>query len=201
MGQIDRDQDYLLVQKCLEGSEAAWQAFYSKYVGLMRNVVRKYGILSNEDVQDIVQTSFLTLTSALRSFDPQNSLAHFVCMITERALIDDIRKSKAAKRSGETQSIDTHDGADENAVSIKSEARGQDVSLEQAQLAVKLRACLEEMDARCRELIRLRYYQELSFTEIAQLLKVNENTLNVQTRRCLGKLKEKYALSEKGTGS
>jgi RNA polymerase sigma factor (sigma-70 family) len=189
MAQINRDQDYALVKQCIAGSEEAWQAFYAKYIGLMRNVVRKYSGLSQEDSQDIVQSAFLALTSALNGYDPKNSLAHFICVITERALIDELRRAKAAKRRAETQAIEHCDNSDETALDIASTIEPQDSQLEKAELAEKLKVALDGMDDKCRELIRLRYYKELSFAEIAAILGTNENTVNVQTRRCLQKLK------------
>ncbi len=198
MAQINRDQDYALVKQCIAGSEEAWRQFYTKYIGLMRNVVRKYSGLSQSDSQDILQSAFLTLTSALNGYDPKNSLAHFVCVVTERTLIDELRKTKAAKRKADTQAIEHCDNSDETALDITSNIEPQDCQLEKAELAEKLKEALDGMDEKCRELIRLRYYKELSFGEIAAILGTNENTVNVQTRRCLQKLKTRCNALEKG---
>ncbi len=198
MAKIDKAQDYELVKECLAGSEAAWGRFYSKYVGLMRNVARKYHGLSISDSQDIVQSAFVVLTTALANFDPKNSLTHFVCMITERVLIDELRKEKAAKRRAETQSVEHMDDSDEVSLIVKSTLDPQDTLFEKAEHAEKLKAALDQIDVKCRELIRMRYYKDMSFGEIAAVSGVNENTLNVQTRRCLEKLKLRFHALEKG---
>jgi len=191
-----QNKDYLLVQECLCGSEKAWNEFYSRFIGLMRNVVRRHANLSNEDVQDITQSAFLELTSALRKYDPEQPLHSFVCLVTERILIDEYRRGKAAKRSGRTESLAHHDEQQEGTTVVRSSLAGQDEQVEQAELAWSLKTAFGELDAKCRELIRLRYYDELPFAEMAQLVGATENTVTVQTRRCLDKLRARYRARE-----
>jgi RNA polymerase sigma factor (sigma-70 family) len=200
MGRRDENLDRLLVQQCIAGSEAAWQEFYARFVGLIRSVIRRQTRLTPADVQDIEQLVFLDLTTALHGYDSESSLPHFVCVITERVLIDEFRKTKAAKRHAETQVIDHHDGNEEGAVIVKSDLEAQDSQMERVELSLHLKSAMDELDARCRELIRLRYYKELPFGEISETLGVSENTLTVQTRRCLDKLRTAFQdIERRGT--
>lgn len=187
------DKDYLLVQQCLMGSETAWREFYSKFVNLVKTVIkRKAPVLSPTDLQDVVQCVFLELTSALNNFSRGNSLSGFVCMISERVTIDQYRKTVAAKRAGAVESIDHHDGDDEYATTVTADTPLQDTQMEQAELAERLNDSLQRMDEKCRNLLRMRYLNELSFNEISRETGVAENTLMVQTRRCLDKLRSTY---------
>jgi RNA polymerase sigma factor (sigma-70 family) len=192
MGQIDKNEDTLLVNDCIAGSEEAWRKFYSKYIGLMRNVARKFRGSSGMDSEDIVQSAFLTLSTALQSFDGNSSLSHFVCMITERVLIDELRKGNAAKRKAETQPVEHLEKSDDGSMVLASEHDSQEMVLEKAQVSLKLRKALSTIDEKCRNLLNMRYFQDMSFAEISGILGINENTLNVQTRRCLEKLRSKY---------
>lgn len=197
MRQFKRGQDLKLVQECLAGVEEAWQEFYMRFVGLVKNIIRRHMVVSSVDSQDLVQSAFLALTSALNSYDPNTPLPHFVCMITERVLIDELRRSRAAKRHGETQSIQHHDESEEGVVIVKSEIEPQDRQMEKAELVAQLKKAFDELDPKCQELIRLRYYKELSFSEMADILDASENTLTVQTRRCLDKLRNIYKICER----
>lgn len=190
------NKDYLLVQECLCGSEKAWNEFYGRFIGLMRNVVRRHANLSWEDVQDITQSAFLELTSALRNYDPKQPLHSFVCLVTQRVLIDEYRKGRAAKRSARTESLAHHDDPEEGTTVVRSNLEGQDEQVERAELVWSLKTAFGELDTRCRELIRLRYYDDLPFAEMAQLAGVTENTITVQTRRCLDKLRATYRARE-----
>jgi len=184
--------DALLVQECLRGSQEAWNEFYTRFIGLIRNVVRKRRALSPSDVEDFTQSAFLELASALKSYVSGNSLTGFVCTVTERVLIDEFRRTKASKRDGQTEAIDHHDGDLEGATMIASNAEPQDSQMERAELASRLRTALGELDPKCRELIELRYLQEMPFNEVAKIKGATENTVTVQTKRCLDKLKGVY---------
>lgn len=201
MALYGKTPDTLLVRECLAGSEEAWNEFYTRFIGLIRNVVRKSRSLSPSDVEDITQSAFLELASALKSYMSGNSLTGFVCTVTERVLIDEFRKKRASKRDGQTESIDHHDGDQEGAtVMIASDTEPQDRQMERAQLVSQLRTALDGLDPRCRELIELRYLQEMPFNEVAKIQGATENTVTVQTRRCLDKLKAMYQeLERRGT--
>jgi RNA polymerase sigma-70 factor, ECF subfamily len=192
MGMRDENQDQLLVQDCLAGSETSWNQFYSRFVGLIRSVVRRQAGLSPADVEDFTQSTFLALATSLNNYDAKHSLARFVCLVTERVLIDEYRRTKAAKRDAVTESVEHHDGNEEGTRMVQSELESPDRQMERAQLVSHLRGALGGLDPRCRELIHLRYYDELPFSEIAAIVGITENTLTVQTRRCLEKLKSVY---------
>jgi RNA polymerase sigma factor (sigma-70 family) len=61
-----------------------------------------------------------------------------------------------------------------------------------------LMGAFKELGEKCRQLVRLRYLQELSFKEIAGLLGTKEKTLAVQAGRCLRELKALYLKVEQG---
>jgi RNA polymerase sigma-70 factor (ECF subfamily) len=196
VGKKIEDEDLLLVQECVTGSEKAWREFYSRFIGLMRNVVRRQTGLSPYEVDDITQSAFLSLATGLRGYDATHSLTSFVCLVTERVLIDEYRKIKAVKRDAETEAIDHHDSVRDGSIMIASDVDPQDIQIEKYELASILREAVDRLDAGCRELLTLRYYHDLSFGEIAHKLGVVENTLNVRTRRCLDKLRAAYSIAQ-----
>jgi RNA polymerase sigma-70 factor (ECF subfamily) len=192
MALYGKTPDANLVQECLQGSQEAWNEFYTRFIGLIRNIVRKRRGLLPSDVEDVTQSSFLELASALKRYVPGNSLTGFVCTVTERVLIDEFRKAKASKRDGQTEPIEHHDGDQEGAIMIASGADPQDSQMEKAQLVARLRTALGELDPKCRELIELRYLQEMPFNELARIKGATENTVTVQTKRCLDRLRGVY---------
>lgn len=190
MHRRSESEDQALVAKCLDGSEDAWKDFYARFVGLIRAVVRKCGRPGPADVEDMTQSTFLALATALRNYDVAQSLPKFICLVAKRVAIDEYRKTRAVKRDGEVQvNVD----GDEEAVSpFAAESDRLDERLEKAELVQRLRAALSSLDVKCRDLITQRYFRELSFKEIAQSVGVTENTVTVQTRRCLDSLKAKF---------
>jgi RNA polymerase sigma factor (sigma-70 family) len=196
MEKCSRSQDEVLVRACLSGSEVAWQEFYSRFIGLMRSVVKKRYILCKEDVEDITQSAFVSLATALNNFDYEQSLPRFVCVITERVAIDEYRKRTAARRNAEAQNGQPEPNSD-----VSPEARFDidlpDQQMERAEMASCLGVALKQLDPSCRELLTLRYLKDRSYKEIAEIHGVSENTLTVQTRRCLEKLRVKFREAER----
>jgi RNA polymerase sigma-70 factor (ECF subfamily) len=188
---VDND-DFLLVKECLNGSEKAWQEFYSRFIILMRNVIRRHGGFTSLEMDDVTQSAFLSLTSALQNYDGKHPLSSFVCLITQRVLIDEIRKMKAVKRESETEPIDHHDSLGDGLRMVPSGVETADVQIERFENAEALRTAMERIDSDCRELLSLRYLGEMPFSEIATVLGVTENTLNVRAGRCLNKLRTAY---------
>ncbi len=184
------EQDHRLVRECLAGSEYAWKEFYSRFVGLIRSVISKRSWFHAEDVEDLTQTTFLTLITALGNYDFQNSLTRFVCVIADRVAIDQYRKTVAAKREAETETTEALENMAGTGL-VESYPNPHDQQLETAQMIHKLRDALAGLDDKCRQLVELRYLQELSFSEIGEKTRTTENTATVQTRRCLEKLRTK----------
>jgi RNA polymerase sigma-70 factor (ECF subfamily) len=183
----NRDEDVRLVRECLTGSQDAWATFYGRFVGLMKAVAHRKAGLSPEDTEDAVQTAFLELVDALPSYDSSQSLPRFVGLVMERALIDRHRKATAAKRDADVELTDAWETKAD--ASLESEPN-QETLLEKAESAAEVRKALDALEGGCRDLISMRFIEELSFAQIAQRIGVTENTAAVKTGRCVSRLRE-----------
>lgn len=185
-------EDRGLVEQCLAGSKAAWDEFYDRYVLLVRKVIQRHVRCSESDLQDMVQNVFLALFTALKTYDHQYPLSKFVWVVGERVCIDEYRKATANKRDGQQVPVNHHDHGDEGATMVPSNLDMQDNQVAKAELVQLLRLAFRQLGDKCRELLRLRYIEELSFKEIIPLLGGKEKTLAVQAGRCLDELKAIY---------
>lgn len=189
---MKRENEQKLLQSCIEGSETAWRKFYQTYVGLVRSVVKKKIGPAYQESDDMVQEVFVMIVSSLRSYDPKYTVAKFVCMIAERACIDMYRRKKAQKRSAYTEPLDHHDGEYDGAVTLTSDGRSPEEEVANYEDMNLLRTAINSIGARCRELLRLRYYDETPYKEICTMQGGKENTLAVRLRSCLDQLSRKY---------
>jgi RNA polymerase sigma factor (sigma-70 family) len=192
-----QSRDHHIVRQCLSGSERAWEEFYDRFVGLMRSVVGKSGHLSKEDVDDITQSAFLSMTSALENYDFHQSLPRFVCVVTERVLVDEYRSRSASKRGSDAEMVDLDDSVQDGIVNPGGDSHRQDIKMQRAQEGALLTDALRGLDPRCRRLIELRYFGELPFEEIAGILGSTKNTQIVAIRRCLEKLRTSFRRSQR----
>ena len=186
------NQDNLLVGSCLTGSEEAWNQFYARYVGLVRNIVRrKLGYLV-DDVDDVTQNVFANLVSSLPNYDRKYSLIKFISTIAERACIQEFRSLTASKRDANWEPLDLHDGGIDAGKSVKSNEPSQEERLAWEQRVVILRTAMNSLDPKCRRILRLRFYEELAYKEMSEIIDTPANTLAVQTKRCVHELAEVY---------
>lgn len=183
------NQDMELIHRCVNGSEEAWNELYNKYVSLVRSVVKRRLWFAPNDVEDLSQTVFASLIDSLGKYDGSVSLARFICVIAERACIQQYRKFTAAKRDAQTMNVESHDRTDEEAHVPKVEEDSPETLVEKSELAGMLKVSLRALDPDCRQLLKYRYYEELRFKEISVKMNASENTLTVRARRCLEALK------------
>ncbi len=190
-----------LVRECLSGSQDAWNEFHRKFSGLIRSVVVRRLGFNRDQLEDICQDALVALVSALQTYDSSHSLAKFVCVVTERVCIDQYRFNSAGKRAGDTQSLDHHDIDNVRNPSTASADALQDERLSSAQQAHLLRLSIRRLAQKCRELLKMRFEQELQFKEIALVMQSTENAVTVQTKRCIDELRARYAeIQQKGAG-
>jgi RNA polymerase sigma factor (sigma-70 family) len=188
MANSTQERDILLVQECLAGSEAAWDEFYRRYVGLVRSVVSRRSGSALQDVEDVTQDAFTDLIAALHTYDAAYPLSKFVAVVSERACIQHYRRRTAAKRAWPIDSTEGIESDVEPTRHLVSEGTSQEQQLSDAELAEMLKRAFRRLGDRCRQLLRLRYYEEIPYKEISLIFAATENTLTVQVKRCLDDL-------------
>ncbi|MFH1117698.1 MAG: sigma-70 family RNA polymerase sigma factor, partial [Pseudomonadota bacterium] len=189
MGMRNRSDEIQLVSECLSGSEEAWNDLYHGYVALVRKTIQRKSVLLPHDVDDLVQSTFLELVESVHGYDHSWSLARFICVIAERTVAQEFRRRAAAKRGGGPAPVRYVEDYGETGIEMIPDSRLLEDAFAQAELKVLLRRGLGTLDPKCRELLRLRYVEQLPFKEIAELLGSREKSLSVQTRRCLDALR------------
>jgi len=187
------DQEFALVLQCLSGSNEAWNVFYHRFFRLVRTIVVRQPAIPREDIEDVTQSAFLALVKGLKDYDGTYPLSKFVSIVAHRVCIGHYRQLSASKRSGEHRPIRELSSDSQEGCVMTSANACQEELLAREELVLILKKSLEQIGLRCRRLLELRYLEELPFGEIAEMLGVKENTLTVQTKRCLEQLSSEYA--------
>ena len=191
-----QDRDILLVKKVRSGSEEGWTELYGRFHVLVREVVRRQAWNpSKHDVEDVSQNVFLELLATAPHWTTMTERT--TCRSSSAPLPGGWPSEKSAdgrpiKRSGPGNPVAHHDGSDEAASVLVSEDLSQEKQLELAELKEMLKEALWRLSSKCREIIRLRDYELLSFKEMEQETGTKENTLTVQRKRCLDELRAVY---------
>ena len=194
------DSDLILVKQCLSGSNEAWSLFYSRFFHLVRSIIIRQPAIPREDIDDVVQSVFLALVKGLKAYDGEYPLSKFISIVAQRVCIGHYRQLSASKRAGVQRSVtEQWSGAQEISGMMYTDGCQEEI-LSREELVKILKKSLEQLGLRCRRLLELRYLEELSFGEIAKQLGVKENTLTVQTKRCIEQLTLEYSKVIKQVG-
>lgn len=186
-----------LIARCNHGDTEAWEELYARYHGKIVSVVKRFARHGSDEAHDLVQEVFVHLMKALKTYDDTRSPEAYILEIARRVGIGRLRKESAAKRGGDNPGhvlLDAHDaGPEEGRAAIADPGRNQQEAMEKAQEKRLLRSALRLISEACRDLLRLRYEEGLSYKEIAAQMGVKEGALRVRAQRCLQALSAAYS--------
>ena len=134
---------------------------------------------SDRDVaKDITQETFTKTWEFLQKGEEVLNLRSFLYQVMRNIIIDYYRKKKSLSLDKQLeQGIDVSETNKESQVYERSEEKE----------AIRKLNSLEEM---YREILELRFIQDLSVNEIAEMLKVSPNVVSVRINRGLEKLRQ-----------
>lgn len=165
---IQTRDDFELVNAIQQGDEKAFEELVRKYQRQVANVI--YLTLgSREDVDDLTQEVFIRVHRSISRFEFEASLFAWIYRIAVNISIDEIRRRKIKKTfSLEFFSEKTlHDEWKTKAHDSPSDRmlRGEKEQI--------VRRAIEKLSPVHRTVIILREYEELSYDEIAAVLKIS----------------------------
>jgi RNA polymerase sigma factor (sigma-70 family) len=176
-----------LVEDCLNGDSAAWETLVVRYQRLIYSIPVKLGF-SQDDAADVFQSICLKLVEKLESLRDHNKLGSWLITATTRECW---RKSALSRRevpgslpTGDLQDDDLASLAGERLLPVETQ-----LIIEQQQL---IREAVSKLPERCRLLITMLFYEkdELSYADIARLMKMPVASVGPTRARCLQKLKK-----------
>ena len=160
--------------------QKAFHKLMNKYRDSIYFMVLKM-VHNRDDADDITIESFGKAFNKLEAYDPKYAFSTWLFKIATNNCIDFIRKKRL-----ETTSLDEpmgNEDGDEMHMDVKSEALNPEEKYIRKQRAVSIRGTISKLDDKYRHLIELRYYQELSYEEIAKELNIPLGTVKAQLFR------------------
>lgn len=174
-------KDLELVKLAVEKRDQnAFAKLMSRYKDSIFFMVLKM-VHNRDDAEDITMESFSKAFNNIDKYDQRYAFSTWLFKIATNNSIDFIRKKRL-----DTTSIDKtteNDKGDEISIDVKSDAANPEETMMKAQRAFSVRGSLSKLDPKYRQLIELRYYEELSYEEIAEQLDLPLGTVKAQLFR------------------
>jgi RNA polymerase sigma factor (sigma-70 family) len=182
------DQDARLVLDYLDGVDpTAWDRLLDRYAWLIQAVIRRYH-LSAEDEADVYQDVCLAFWHELPRLRDRGRIGPWLTTVTGRRAWD-TRRRLARELVGALPS----DDADELSTleRIADRGPGPEERVEHDELRHAVRAAIEQLTPRWRELVEALYFGDGgSYAEIAARLGYSMNSIGPIRGRCLQELRQ-----------
>lgn len=172
---MNNEQDIL--RRAQQGDSEAFRLLVEAYqTQVYRLALRMCGEAAADDV---TQEAFLAAWRALPEFRGTCRFSTWLYRLTTNAAIDCLRREKRHRGTDDLDGVELPDGGDTpQETAERSETRNA------------VRAALCQLTDEHREVLLLRYMQDLDYGEIARALRISEGTVKSRINRAKARLKE-----------
>jgi RNA polymerase sigma factor (sigma-70 family) len=171
--------DFHLVVKARAGSQKAYADLMQRYKDSIYFMVLKM-VNNKEDAMDLTVETFAKAFEKLDKYQPEYAFSTWLFRVATNNCIDFIRKKKLNTTS--IHGMIDEDG-EEQQLQIKADVLNPEESSIKKQQTEELKLLIQSLPPRYRNLITLRYFDELSYEEIAQQLDLPLGTVKAQLFR------------------
>ncbi|MCE3234673.1 MAG: sigW 1 [Vampirovibrio sp.] len=171
-----------LVERAVQGDQKAFRQLVNRYLPLVYNYL--YRMTQNHEVsEEMAQEAFVKAYKNLKSFDKRRSFKPWILRIASNAAISELRRQSkvvslnALEEEGQWGEAN-HQPEEDTVTRLERKLSSEEV--------VKV---LDRLDPKYRQVLLLRYQNELSYDEIAQAMEIPLNTVRTWLKRGMDKLK------------
>ena len=182
-------EDMELVEKARKGDQYAYSVLMARYKDSINFMLLKM-VHNRDDADDLTIEAFGKAFLHLEKYTPDFAFSTWLFKIALNNAIDFIRKKKL-------KTLSLNDENDESSKyvfsKIKTSALDPEESIIKDQRAGIMRTILDELNPKYKTLIEMRYFEELSYEEIAEKLNMPLGTVKAQLFRARNFLYELLA--------
>ncbi len=197
-------QDEALLMRLAEGDEQALAQAFSQHRERLWQMVHfrlDSRLAGRVDEDDVLQEAYLDAATRLRHFEDRGTSSVFLWlrMIVGQTLVDTHRRHFGARMRSVRREVSIQHmyGPQATSVSIASRLLGRFTSPShaamRAELSDQLEAALAEMDPIDQEVLALRHFEELTNSEVAEVLGIQQKAASIRYVRALKRLKQVLA--------
>lgn len=182
MTEIEKElSDETLAKNVQGGDHPSFALLIDRYQAKMERYAKRF-FQDREDVTDMVQDVFVKTYVNINSFDPGQRFSPWIYRIAHNTFVNKISWKSVRK----LVSIDSDEIFTLSLASNENVERESIKREEKEQIDKHINA----LDEKYREPILLFFYEELSYEEIAEVLKIPINTVGIRILRGKEKLKK-----------
>jgi len=168
--------DQKLVERCLQGDDAAWEMVVSTYGKRIFNLSFRY-TNRREEAEDLTQEVFIRIYQNLKSYRSEaGSFQNWLLRVARNLIIDHYRQARRFPQAGGSEELETMNIKDEKVPNPHRVA-------EQVEASRFLQDGLQSLSPELKEAIVLRDLEGMAYQDIAEVLAVPEGTVKSRINR------------------
>lgn len=173
--------DYQWIRRAVNGDQKAYAVLLERYRQPIRQMVRRM-VQNDEDVEDLTIEAFGKAFRKLGTYSPDFAFSTWLYRIAVNNCIDYIRKRRLFFYSLDEPGIGT-DSTEPFQEAIRCRSLNPEEQVVRRQRLQITRQLLGQLSEKYRLMIELRYFEELSYDEIANVLNIPLGTVKAQLFR------------------
>lgn len=174
--------DEELASRVKKGEVDSFQELMERYEKKIFSYVRRF-LNNHDDARDLTQDVFIKVFKNIQSFDEEKRFSPWIYRIAHNEAVNTIKKKiREPLNFFDPELLFPHP--------LSSESPQDDA--EKREIKKALEECLEEIEEKYKEVLILRYFEDMDYKDIAEILKVPVVTVGVRLNRGKAKLKEIY---------
>jgi len=178
--------DLKIIESCLLGNTQMFSRLIDKYKNMVYNLAYRMSNDSHE-AEDISQEAFLRAYQSLARFNPSYKFSTWLYQITVNIIRDKFKRKKIDYVSLDTP-IETDDSEFYPQPADSSNNPEQIITLQED--AQTIQKAILSLSLKYREVVVLRHLQDLSYIEIANILRLPQGTVKVRLYRAREQLRK-----------
>ena len=174
--------DYRLVQQAVDGSQSAFEMLYERHSASIFNFIHQR-TRNSEEARDLTLEAFGKAFTKLHSYVPNYAFSTWLFRIAHNHYIDFVRRNKVAKVYETPIDVAA-------LVHLKETQKNpEEIMVHQDRITMVL-TLLQLVNPRYRRVLELRFYDELSYEEMAISLDLPVGTVKTQLFRAKEMMRE-----------
>jgi len=177
--------DLKIIEACLLGNSDAFSGIINRYKAMVYNLA--YRMCGNfHDSEDVTQEAFVKTYRSLSHYNPSYRFSTWLYQITLNIIRDRLKKKKVDSISLDRPFPDGQiikDGL------ISGKENNPEQYLTDQERREKIQQAIMSLPVQYREIIVLRHLEDLSYQELASILKVSPDAVKVRLYRAREQLK------------
>jgi RNA polymerase sigma-70 factor, ECF subfamily len=157
-----------------------------RYEDKMKRYSRKF-LLNPDDINDIVQEIFIKAYTNIQSFDIKRKFSSWIYRIAHNHLVNYLRKKRVILPLLNLDTFFPH--------SIKTNETEDEINRQEIKDSIN--KSLDQLNIKYKEPLILYYFQELSYKEISDILKIPVSTVGIRIKRAKEQIKNIWTLENK----